>query len=55
MIDLTQVGAAPSRTAGGAWRVAFGVYLPGITYNAGYRVPRGLSIGTSGAARARVF
>jgi maltooligosyltrehalose trehalohydrolase len=37
-IDLAEVGAAPSRDAAGNWRVHFGVYLPGITFNKGYRV-----------------
>jgi 1,4-alpha-glucan branching enzyme len=37
-IDLTRVGAAPSVNAAGHRLVHFGIYLPGITFNAGYRV-----------------
>src|SRR5688572_5222810 len=37
-IDLAEVGAAPSRDAAGDWRAHIGVYLPGITFNHGYRV-----------------
>jgi maltooligosyltrehalose trehalohydrolase len=37
-IDLAEVGALPSRDAAGNWRVRFGIYLPGITSNNGYRV-----------------
>ncbi|HEV2148085.1 MAG TPA: alpha-amylase family glycosyl hydrolase [Longimicrobiaceae bacterium] len=38
MIDLNEVGAAPYRDAAGHRRVRFGLYLPGITYDKGYRV-----------------
>ena len=38
MIDLTEVGAHPQRDAAGNWTVKFGIYLPGITYNKGYRL-----------------
>lgn len=38
MIDLHQVGAHPARDAGGDWSVRFGIYLPGITFNKGYRL-----------------
>src|SRR5215208_7435965 len=37
-IDLAEVGALPSQDAAGNWRVRFGIYLPGITSNNGYRV-----------------
>ncbi len=37
-IDLAQVGAAPSVNAAGHRVVHFGLYLPGITFNAGYQV-----------------
>jgi 1,4-alpha-glucan branching enzyme len=37
-INLAEVGAAPSRDSAGHWRVHFGIYLPGITFNKGYRV-----------------
>jgi 1,4-alpha-glucan branching enzyme len=36
MIDLAEVGPRVSRDAAGNWRVKFGVYLPGITFNKGY-------------------
>ena len=36
MIQLSEVGAAPSRDASGQWQVRFGIYLPGITFNKGY-------------------
>ena len=38
MINLNEVGARPERDAAGNWRVKFGLYLPGITYNKGYAV-----------------
>lgn len=38
MIDLDQVGAHPLRHANGDWRVRFGIYLPGITFDKGYRL-----------------
>jgi 1,4-alpha-glucan branching enzyme len=37
-INLSEVGASVTQGAGGAWTARFGVYLPGITYNKGYRV-----------------
>jgi len=36
MINLNEVGASPQRDAAGNWRVQFGIYLPGITFNKGY-------------------
>lgn len=38
MIDLDVVGAHVWQDPGGRWQVRFGIYLPGITYNKGYRV-----------------
>ncbi len=37
MISLDEVGAHP-RFAAGQWSVRFGLYLPGLTFNKGYRV-----------------
>jgi 1,4-alpha-glucan branching enzyme len=37
-IDLAEVGATPKPGATGAWSVAIGVYLPGITFDKGYAV-----------------
>jgi 1,4-alpha-glucan branching enzyme len=37
-IDLTQVGAAPSVDPAGHRILHIGIYLPGITFNKGYRV-----------------
>lgn len=37
-IDLAEVGAAPGGNAAAGWRVHIGVYLPGITFDKGYRV-----------------
>ena len=37
MISLGEVGAHPRLTAG-QWSVRFGLYLPGLTYNKGYRL-----------------
>ena len=37
-IDLSEVGAAVSTGAGGAVSVRFGLYLPGITFDGGYRL-----------------
>ena len=37
MISLDDVGAHP-RLAAGQWSVRFGLYLPGLTYNKGYRL-----------------
>lgn len=37
-IDLAEVGAAATRDAAGRWQVHIGIYLPGITFNKGYRV-----------------
>src|SRR5437868_3967075 len=36
MINLNEVGATPQQDAAGNWRVKFGLYLPGITFNQGY-------------------
>lgn len=36
-IDLAEVGATATRDTG-RWRVHIGIYLPGITFNKGYRV-----------------
>ena len=36
-INLAEVGAAPSRDAAGRQRIHIGVYLPGITFDKGYR------------------
>jgi 1,4-alpha-glucan branching enzyme len=38
MINLSEVGALPSKDAAGNWTVNFGIYLPGITFNKGYRL-----------------
>jgi 1,4-alpha-glucan branching enzyme len=38
MINLAEVGAHPRQDAGGNWLVTFGIYLPGITFNKGYRL-----------------
>lgn len=38
MIDLNDVGAFPTQTAGGPWTVRFGLYLPGVTFLKGYAV-----------------
>ena len=38
MITLSEIGATPERDAAGNWQFKLGVYLPGITYNASYRV-----------------
>lgn len=38
MINLTEVGAHPSQDASGNYQVRFGIYLPGITFNKGYRL-----------------
>ena len=38
MIDLDEVGAHPIADAAGNWTVKLGVYLPGITFNKGYRL-----------------
>jgi 1,4-alpha-glucan branching enzyme len=38
MINLDEVGAHPKRDASGNWSVKFGIYLPGITFNKGYRL-----------------
>src|SRR4051812_13765982 len=37
-INLAEVGAAPGRDAAGRWRVHIGTYLPGVTFDKGYRV-----------------
>lgn len=38
MLDVGEVSARPRRDAGGQWQVRFGVYLPGITFDKGYRL-----------------
>jgi 1,4-alpha-glucan branching enzyme len=38
VIDLNRVGATPQRDAAGSWSVSFGIYLPNITFNKGYRL-----------------
>ena len=38
MINLDEVGAAATRDGAGNWHVRFGIYLPGITFNKGYRL-----------------
>lgn len=38
MINLEEVGAHPHEDASGDWHIDFGIYLPGITYNKGYRL-----------------
>ena len=38
MINLNEVGADPGQDAAGNWQVKLGVYLPGITFNKGYRL-----------------
>ncbi|MCE7064973.1 alpha-amylase family glycosyl hydrolase [Dyadobacter sp. CY326] len=38
MINLNEVGARASQDAGGNWQINFGIYLPGITFNKGYRL-----------------
>jgi hypothetical protein len=37
-IDLGEVGATATKDGAGHWQVRFGIYLPGITFNKGYRV-----------------
>lgn len=37
-IDLDEVGAEATQTSAGQWQVHFGLYLPGITLDKGYRV-----------------
>lgn len=38
MITLAEVGAHPDQSGSGAWTVRFGIYLPGITFDKGYRL-----------------
>jgi 1,4-alpha-glucan branching enzyme len=38
MISLSEVGAHPQQQAPGQWLVTFGIYLPGLTYDKGYRM-----------------
>lgn len=38
MIDLNTVGAQAEQTAANQWRIRFGLYLPGITPQKGYRL-----------------
>jgi 1,4-alpha-glucan branching enzyme len=38
MINLTEVGAHPQQDAAGNWHVKVGIYLPGITFDKGYRL-----------------
>lgn len=37
-ITLSEVGAHPRQNPSGQWVVTFGIYLPGITFNKGYRL-----------------
>lgn len=37
-IDLTEVGPVATKTVAGHWQVHLGIYLPGITFDKGYRV-----------------
>lgn len=37
-INLDEVGAAATKDGAGHWQVHVGIYLPGITFNKGYRV-----------------
>ena len=38
MINLSEVGSHPQRDSANNWTVKLGIYLPGITYNKGYRL-----------------
>jgi 1,4-alpha-glucan branching enzyme len=38
VIDLDEVGAIPERDPAGNWSVRFGIYLPNITFDQGYRL-----------------
>src|SRR4051794_23166437 len=38
MINLLELGARPVIDNSGHWNVSFGIYLPGITFNKGYRL-----------------
>ena len=38
MIDLEEVGAIPERDPAGNWSVRFGIYLPNVTFDKGYRL-----------------
>ena len=38
MINLAELGAMPSKDPAGNWSVSFGICLPGITFNKGYRL-----------------
>ena len=38
MISLDEVGAHPQPPVAGLWSVTFGLYLPGLTYDKGYRL-----------------
>jgi 1,4-alpha-glucan branching enzyme len=38
LIDLDEVGATPERDPAGNWSVRFGIYLPNITFDKGYRL-----------------
>jgi 1,4-alpha-glucan branching enzyme len=38
VISLDEVGAHPQPSVAGLWSVRFGLYLPGLTYNKGYRL-----------------
>ncbi|MGH3695021.1 MAG: alpha-amylase family glycosyl hydrolase [Pseudonocardiaceae bacterium] len=37
-INLDEVGATTTKDGAGHWQAHFGIYLPGITFNKGYRV-----------------
>jgi 1,4-alpha-glucan branching enzyme len=38
MMNFDEVGASCQKIAPGKWQINFGIYLPGITYNDGYRL-----------------
>jgi 1,4-alpha-glucan branching enzyme len=38
LIDLEEVGAIPERDPAGNWSVRFGIYLPNVTFDKGYRL-----------------
>jgi 1,4-alpha-glucan branching enzyme len=38
LIDLDEVGAIPERDPAGNWTVRFGIYIPNVTFDKGYRL-----------------
>jgi 1,4-alpha-glucan branching enzyme len=38
VVSLNEVGAHPQQHTPGVWSVTFGIYLPGLTYDKGYRL-----------------